>query len=610
MITIDIEELSPSGKTFSFSSSRFLSTSSKKSHEIRTSIKKNNKNKDRRYWVIKKVNNPSLSYAEILELCECNKEQAIDIMKDQFELKRSLNIMTELSIELSWEELINIAERLWIDRGIIELFYRTSPNLNKIKEYVGDLITAQEINYLNNINDFFKQKNSGSDSDSDSDTTSETNSNINFLNITLLRHNLNFICNLTSKKATKGSKIALAEIEVFAQEFKRLICPQHLFNGHQLFPKYRVAFFDDNSSDIYVASQKINFIDDFIKNSNGILTLGTSCKLLLNGMEYDYSNAQIKAFSIPGLATVTLLAKIVGDIDTKLGNVGLQIFEPLSPSQKPEMYFTSIDSGASFAGYGNIEYTEITDQFGLLNQEEILNNPACELSPFNFLWSKFEGYKDLKEHMIAKTASVQEHIRRENMICCLRVACIPPDALEEITNLYFSSIDKDSMKSKEKTLSHLKNQQEIIFDFLTSHLSARSFFCSKEAIAENLLINELIEMKRNLHHFKFFKKTTLSSIIENIDSLLNERCIQLVSKIIANLSFESKKIFLKKLNSELKHPNKDSLLFEIWNFYEEHEQKMIDSILQENENCMSSLFFSFHHFTSSMNSLFSFCRLR
>ncbi len=613
MTTPNIEELTPSGKTFSFSSSRSYSTNSSKSHEIQTSVKKNTKNKKPTRWVIKKINNPSLSYAEILDMCECDKEKAFNILKEQFKLQSSLTEKYELSVDLSWADLLDIAESLWRGRGMIELFYRTKPNLEKIKDYIGDILTPIEINKLDHIATFFQNNDhyfdsSSDSSDSDSDTTNETNSNINFIHINKLKDNINFICHLTSKKASKGAKIALAEIEVFAQEFKRLICPQHLFNGHQLFPKYRVAFFDQDSSDIYVASQKINFIEDFSRVSNGILTLGKSIRFSLNGIDYDYSNSQINAFSVPGLGTVSLLSKIVGDIDAKLGNVGLQIFAPSNSIEKPQIYFTSIDSGASFAGYGNIEYTETTEQFGYLTSAEILNNPACEANPFNFLWLKFQGFTDLKEQMLARTSSVDANIRRENMICALRVACIPPEALEEITNLYFSSNDKDSIKSRENAFLHLKRQQEIIFDFLTKHISPKSFFLSKNAIESDLFINELIEMKKNLEQFKFFKKTTLSSLIPNSDTLLNDWCSALVSKMTADLSIELKKLFLKKLYSRIKKEHPDSLSLEIWNFYNNYEPKIVDAIIQENDQCLNSLFFSFCNFRSSITSIYSFFR--
>ena len=39
--------------------------------------------------------------------------------------------------------------------------------------------------------------------------------------------------------------IVAAEIEVFAQEYRRALCPKHLFNGENIFTKYRVGI--DNS---------------------------------------------------------------------------------------------------------------------------------------------------------------------------------------------------------------------------------------------------------------------------------------------------------------------------------------------------------------------------
>jgi hypothetical protein len=163
----------------------------------------------------------------------------------------------------------------------------------------------------------------------------------------------------------RNQAIALAELEVFSQEYRRLLCPTHLFNGKNIYTKYRLAYDEKNTDNIYVASKSLNLMGssgNFSFDTQGVITFDSD------------STTGVNLKDIPGFACSCFFAKFLGEADFKIKNAVI-INDGLKPDGTPQLYFSQIDSEWCFAGTANKKFSSLHLNSGLLTAKEVINNP-------------------------------------------------------------------------------------------------------------------------------------------------------------------------------------------------------------------------------------------
>ncbi|NBV29245.1 hypothetical protein EBS02_09580, partial [bacterium] len=171
------------------------------------------------------------------------------------------------------------------------------------------------------------------------------------------------------------ASLALAEMEVFAQEYRRLICPTHLFNGKNIYTKYRLAYDEQHPDNLYVASKSLKLMGrsgDFSFDHEGTLTFK------------DDPTTGLNLKDIPGLGCSCLFAKILGEVDFKIQNAVI-INDGLKADGTPQLYFSQIDSEWSFAGTANTKFRSLNLDTGLMTAGEVIANPYTLSKFYNYL---------------------------------------------------------------------------------------------------------------------------------------------------------------------------------------------------------------------------------
>jgi hypothetical protein len=203
--------------------------------------------------------------------------------------------------------------------------------------------------------------------------------------------------------------INIANLEVFSQQYYRALYPSHLTGSINPFTKYRVAIEFDQAYEkplkLYVASKAI----DFKKPKNLI---------------YQYSLLRQKGLHAPGIASVSFLAKFIGEIDFKVGNVGLRAYS--TDQSSFSHIFTQIDSGCAFAGIpSNPGYSQKEFFAGYINSEELTSHPSTKMNVVNYLQSinAKKCFDPLHQYLLA--LSEQPDIIKETMVTALRCAMTP-----------------------------------------------------------------------------------------------------------------------------------------------------------------------------------------
>jgi hypothetical protein len=302
--------------------------------------------------------------------------------------------------------------------------------------------------------------------------------------------------------------IVAAEIEVFAQEYRRALCPKHLFNGENIFTKYRVGIDNSynesiqNTSKVYVFSKFLDF--------HGV-------KLDLKS----YIQPVKEPLTLSGLGTCTLFAKFLGEIDLKVGNIGLRLYR--NKKEVLHSTFTQLDSGCSFAGLpNNILFPQPAIALGYLTDDEITFNPATSLNPYNYLNSYTKGKKINRNHQWLVSLSQEPLIIQETVICALRCVLVPDNFNEELLKSYFSK-QPQSTQAAEGIKIFIKSHQDILLKVLINNHNVKKYFFSRNGIKEGRFRKEVYFLFESMKDFIAYKKVRVASTLDDfIESFMQD----------------------------------------------------------------------------------------
>ncbi len=520
-------------------------------------------------WFFKKIDNESVEYDVFLEISGASKSYALRHLENQamlFDLDFSTYTEKTDPESFSWKELLDIAQQMIPNTGIFLLLKASKPNSEILLESIKarcPTVPRKEISKLfDRINHslwwYFPD----------------------------FKKNIDDILELDRKRLMVSAKIGLASMEVFAQEYRRLLCPTHLFEGVNLFTKYRVGFdqnhADPSITDVYVASKYISFIGYFKSYYQGVFRFKDE-PYQLKTCRLDLRNQYILADQAKGLGTCTIFAKILGDIDLKFSNLGFLFHEQNETDFK--FYFTQVDSGCSFAGTANIDYPP--EWFlGDLTEYEIIKNPATNLNFYNYLWVKLDQKSVVRDNHQLEILSDSEQMKKENFITSLRITLLPDCLLNELARVHFSHIDHMSLKIKAEVLVFMNRQQSLLEEIITRSSVFIDYFFNLESCQNGFYRKELLDL-----YLSFVSFETYSSelIIKNNDLFKIEffnKSKSFLEKVWLRMNLEQKKEFIKE-SIAYSIENQDSFSGMFVNMLESIDPELVREIRARHFDCCS-----------------------
>jgi hypothetical protein len=292
--------------------------------------------------------------------------------------------------------------------------------------------------------------------------------------------------------------LAEAEREVFFQEFRRALCPSHLFknneNYYNIFTKYRVGYNisktpkkDEDPINIYVLSKAIDFISDptILKEQS----------------------KKTKTGETPGLPTLAFFAKHLGDIDLKFSNAGLM--RHTNSDGSIFTTYTQIDSGCCLAGEANLSYPIESQKIPYISSHEISINPSTELNFFNYLWLISQQQTHTANFAFYKKISEQGYAIQETVITALRCALLPHAFLKKLLIAYFNQKFDASINLAQDIAAALIKRQSFLKKSCLINANFINFFFSPEALISGVFRKELKLFFNTMTTFVKYKKTTL-----------------------------------------------------------------------------------------------------
>ena len=566
---IRIQDIIPAAKSKDVSSGREIRFSSNM-HSI--SLNKKNrtqlvKPEHKDLWFFKKIDNEAIDYDIFLEISGASKIYAFSHLENQatlFDLDFSTYTSKNDPQLFEWKELVDIAEQMDPHDGVFLLIKAAKPNSEilfaSIMQRCPTLPRKELFNFFQKISNplWFYQSD--------------------------FKKNVEDIIEIDRKRLAISARLGLASMEVFAQEYRRLLCPVHLFDGVNLFTKYRVGFdrpyADSLISNVYVASKYMSFIGYFKSYSRGIFRFRDepyqlkSCQLNLRGQ-------YLVADQVPGLGTCTIFAKILADIDLKFSNLGFLFHEKNENDFK--FYFTQVDSGCSFAGKVNIDYPPEWYP-GDITEYEIIKNPATNLKFYNYLWVKMDQKNVSTNHEQLEILSDLPYMQKENIITAFRSSMLPECILHELVRVHFSDRDVLSLKMKEDLIVFMRRQQFLLQQILTASQIVKEYFFNLKACQEGLYRKELLELFTSLLNFATYSS---ESIVKN-DQLFKidffKECKFFLEKIWLILDLNEKKEFVHE-SVAYSFENQDSFSTMFVDTIAEIDPDLVDDIRSKDSGC-------------------------
>jgi hypothetical protein len=355
-------------------------------------------------------------------------------------------------------------------------------------------------------------------------------------------------------KNYQQSQIVLAEMEVVAQELQRLLCPTHCLDGYNIFPKYRVGFNDEmisEDSPVFVATKRINFIGEFYFDAvRGQLQLGVKDYEFVGGDTFKAQKQVCDISGIKGLGASALLARLLGDIDTKVGNIGLQV-HGVDAHNDPIITFARVDGGCFFAGYANPDFVEQKWRLGPITAADILENPGPGTMKFyNYLSSMSQGTVNQEQTEALKSMADHHQLQKETMVTSLRFAFLPTEYQDCFLSDYCSS-SVSSQKLKSNISSYLEDQKTAVLTILATEAKCQNYFFSPQALNQGVLFHELELLHDSLTTFKTHGKNKPADKIPNFTQSFVDSITPGLIQMLSHQSVKNKKIFLENLQKEI-----------------------------------------------------------
>jgi hypothetical protein len=469
-----------------------------------------------------------LSIVFLLETGDRSKKELLEYLKEliKFELNHDpsrLNEMRSLYQAIknhpdSWAEIVDIFKKCsrFYEKHIVESGFIDKKLLLTI------MLERSKISYQHNIQDEIDHYEKHPES-------------------RLLTYNQysSLLISDEQSRESLSANLALTEMEVLCQEYRRLLCPTHLLDGFNPFPKTRVAFdkekvsFYEDNPKVYVASKAIEFINIF--------------NLLQSDGTFIFNNQVCHIGDTPGLGVSAFFSKILFDDDTKLGNFGLRYYG--KKGSKEILICTNIDSGRCLVGVANLDCNNRDYSHGSFTPEEVLLNPYTQFNKFNYLWQKMQSIEQPGVGKVLRELSECPTIRAETFVTALRCAILPEFYLKDFISMYFSHENPLSQEIAKKIENHFKKQQADLQKILIELPEFQQYFLLNPFSIDDLtLVTELRLLCESLQNFEVFRKINLvKSFYDNFEEKFLESVEPFLSLFLNKLSLKDQEYFLDKV---------------------------------------------------------------
>jgi hypothetical protein len=301
---------------------------------------------------------------------------------------------------------------------------------------------------------------------------------------------------------------ALAEMTSFADNLQATLCPTHLFQGHNLFPQSTVV---QTGDDVAVRYKKVDVIKEYALDAHKNV-------IKIDGQEVAKLNGT------PGLSTLALLSKFVGDTSLDKEHCVLQIQSVPSSSSSVQnegiLTFAKLPSTTCFAGYGN---PLMDEGIGLMNVNSVIENPDVgECTPYNYLSSHKAGVAEQTAREAFIALADQPQVLKETMVCLLRISFFPDFLKKSLMDASFSSNTTESLAIKESVSDYLTQQQKACLEIFTHQPKCQAYFFSDDAIKNKVFYTELKQLYQSLHAENKENKVFLDRFMQSLTHKLNE----------------------------------------------------------------------------------------